>query len=140
MRRSQIQRVHNALKGKPYKGFGTDLAYKLGMSYQDFRIVLGTVRSREWIDEQGWTIPFVGQGGKIGQAYAVVDTKAGAISYLHPGQRARGGDLLSVLRNWEAQCDYGAVLMTGRTAEGKWQRLAAHQAKAMIAMAEALGL
>lgn len=135
-----IQRVFDALMKRPWDDFGTRLAKKLGMSYDEFQRVLKVVRSRAFIEEHGWTIPFVGQGAGKKNAYAVVDTRKDAEEYLHPGTRVRGSDILSALRNWDTQCDHGQILLDGRSAEGRWNRLASTQVKAMVQMAEAMGL
>lgn len=136
-----IKRLHEYLvKNGPYPSYSHHLARRIGVSGQQIVVALSRVRSVEWIEEHGWTIPYVGQGTGKKNPYMVVTGRNEAVKYLHPGVRFRGSDLLGSLRRWDAHADMGVGLLDGRSAEGKWMIAASAQVKAMIQMAEVLGL
>lgn len=136
-----IQALYDYLtKHGPYRGYSYALAQAAGIPSGKIHFVLGHVRSPQFIEENHWTVPYVGQGTGMKNPFMVVEGRAEAHAYLHPGTRIRGTELLSMLRRWDAQMGLGLVQLHGNTAEGKWNKVASAQARAMIQMAEALGL
>ena len=138
---SAIQLLYDYLKKNgPFRGYAHVLAKAAGIPQHQINVVLGMVRSPEFIEDNHWTIPYVGSGPGMKNPYMVVEGRTEAHAFLHPGTRIRGTDMLSMLRRWDAQMSFGSVHLHGGTAEGKWNKVASAQAKAMIQMAEALGL
>lgn len=136
-----VLELHKFLtKNGPFRGYSYDLAKAAGIPSGMIVGVIQDTRSREHIDAHGWTIPYVGQGPGMKNPYMVVSTKAGAESYLAPGVQYRGEDILGSLYRWDAQCEFGTNTLDLNSKEGRWMVALSAQVKAMIQMAEVLGL
>jgi len=101
-----IQLVERFLRKKPFPGYAWQLADEIGgISTAEVYAVVGYVRRAEWIEQHGWTIPYVGQGQGRKRPYEIVDDPAGVRPTLQGG-RIRFGDLLTSLRNVEAHLEF----------------------------------
>jgi hypothetical protein len=136
-----VVQLHEFFKHNgPFRGYSYDLAKAAGIPSDMIVGVIQDTRSEKHITKHGWTIPYVGQGPGMKNPYMAVSNKDGAEKYLHPGVQHRGHDLLGALRRWGTHAEFGTTLLDPSSAEGRWEIAAHAQIKAMIAMAEVLGL
>jgi hypothetical protein len=65
--------VFERLMAGDFKGNAQELADECGIEFEWLRVALARVRSPEWIEENGWTIPYVRRGSWVNTWY-VADT------------------------------------------------------------------
>jgi len=124
-------------KNGPFAGSSYQLSKACGVPMNALWPALNQIRSRAFIDANGWTVPYIGHG-RLGSWS--VTTGKNASTMLHAGTRIRGADLLSSLRRWDAHCDLGVATMNPTSAEAQWMNAMGLQVKAWIAAGEVLGL
>jgi len=73
--------IYNLLKDKPFYGNMIDISIALGVSHQRVNRAIGYIRSAEWIEKFGWTIPFVPKGPGKKPWYVVRNAKDRKILY-----------------------------------------------------------
>jgi hypothetical protein len=79
---------------KAFVGNSYDLADAAGIPHDWLRRVLNTVRTPEWVDDHGWTIPYVSRG-RAWNAWTVVDTQAHPDNVrMRASQRRRAEEML----------------------------------------------
>jgi len=118
------------LKG-PFKGVAWDLARALGIPHQRLWNAINTVRTVEWVEEAGWTIPFVGRGP--GPHTWQLARKEDA-EVLQDSAYYRGGHVIEHLRRVQAETSLGSV--DRRTKVGKWLHSVDTALASMIATGE----
>lgn len=122
-RNQHIDRTFERLMSEPFDGNRDELAAEVGISTSVLQSVLDWVRRPEFIDEYGWTIPFVRRGGAVNR-WRIVDTKDLADNEtMRVSQHRRAQEMLVTTRKNIAQCALARAAVDGRSREGKlWNR------------------
>jgi len=126
-----IDRVFERLMGDPFDGSRDELAIEIGMGVSTLQSVLDWVRRPEFIDEHGWTVPYVRRGSTVNR-WRIVDTEDMADQKtMKDSQRARAEEMLLTTRRNIAQCALARAAADGRSRGAKlWNR-------SMVALAAA---
>jgi len=125
-RDEHLARVFERLMSEPFDGNREELAVEIGMGVDTVQHVLDWVRRPEFIDEYGWTIPYVRRGSTVNR-WRIVDTKDMADNEtMRVSQHRRAQEMLATTRKNIAQCALARVALDGRSREARlWERLLA---------------
>src|SRR5262252_3607705 len=115
----------------PFNGVAEELADTLGISHQRLQSVLISVRSADWVEAAGWTVPFVGRGPGP-HTYQLVTGEDAEI--LQESAYYRGGHVIEHLRRVQAETSLGSI--DRRTKVGKWMHSVDTALASMIATGE----
>lgn len=120
-----IKKLHDLLSGRSFIGSSWELARAAGMSWRALWNALRVVRTPEWIDEHGWTVPYVRSGAQantwwLSDALEHVDNQR-----MRTSQRGRAEDMLSRTRRNIAQAELAlSAVSDGRSTAAKhWNRV-----------------
>lgn len=131
-----IETIFEALYGNTVVGNSPAIAAFCGVPPTRFSRALTHVRSPQWIEEHGWTIPNVQKGS--GQKVWSVAARREDEGALRRGIKIKTPETIEHLRRAKAQADLASSVLDGRTAEGKWWKFYACSLDAMVSTAEML--
>jgi len=134
-----IQAIYNYLTTHgPQRRYGHLIARDAGVGSDEWTLALHEIRSPKFIEDHGWTIPYVGHGPGLKNPYAVFHTNDPAAVQMN-GSLIRSSDVLSSLKRLDAHLDLTSIAKLSST-EAKFVGAVSSAVKSMIATGNALGL